>query len=274
MKKIILVLAVLGSSASVIAQPDSMAKMASMNGKCEENSQFTRMTAAEYAQKTRKYNPYQCNAALMTEFTNGRVVVNFNKKGVDTSLVGFSGYFSGKDKETRLLEVDAMYFGSPEFARQKLPASGRCEVEYKAGKVSSLACLSGTKLKDGNIIISSAIFTPSSYSIENIPLAGSESASPSPSSRPATPMPSKEPWYGVASGGGKCLPTDMSPAERIEWLRERGVRYDALDSFGTLPNGRVSKVTTIPRGGNYPNWVYYGNKAICEEKETAIEKYR
>ena len=182
MKKIILVLAVFGSSASVIAQPDSMAKMASMNGKCEENSQFTRMTAAEYAQKTRKYNPYQCNAALMTEFTNGRVVVNFNKKGVDTSLVGFSGYFSGKDKETRLLEVDAMYFGSPEFARQKLPASGRCEVEYKAGKVSSLACLSGTKLKDGNIIISSAIFTPSSYSIDNIPLAGSESASPPPSS--------------------------------------------------------------------------------------------
>lgn len=254
---------------SVSAQP---ASMASMSGQCQPNSQLSRMTEAEVAQKTQKHNLYKCNLALISEFSNGRVVVNFSQKGVDgTVVLGFSGTYSSKDTiSSRLLDVDTMYFFGKDFDNERKPAKGRCEIDYKNGKVISLACLSGTKLQGGDLIVSSAIFKPSSYSIEKISNPNTSAAAPI----PPIASPAREPWYGVSADGGRCVPTDMSPAERIEWLRERGIRYDAIDYAGPMINNRVPKVTIIPRGGNYPNWVYYGNKAFCEEKETTIDKYR
>jgi hypothetical protein len=251
------------------AQPVTMA---TMDGVCQPNSQFSRMTEADVAKKTQKHNIYKCNIALISEFANGRVVVNFSQKGADGGVVlGFSGtYANTGDPSSKLLEVDGMYFVGKGFDNEKRPAKGRCEIDYNRDKVASLACLSGTKLQGGDVIISSAIFKPSSYSVENIAAQNGSSSAPS---KPVQ-APAREPWYGVSAGGGKCVPTDMSPAERIEWLRERGVRYDAIDYAGPMVNGRVPKVTIIPRTGNYPNWVYYGSKSFCEEKETAIEKYR
>lgn len=93
-----------------------------------------------------------------------------------------------------------------------------------------------------------------------------------------TPVPrpteSNEPWYNVSTDGRRCVPADMSPAQRIEWLRDQGVKYDAIDHAGLKVNGRVRSVTILPKTGNYPNWVYYGSRAVCEETEVNIEKYR
>ena len=266
MQKTVIASAFIILSCGVSAQPITMA---SMDGKCQTNSQFSRMTEAEFEKKTPKHSLYKCNTALISEFANGRVVVNFSQKGNDSSVaLGFSGTYSdGGTNSSRLLEVDAMYFIGKDFDKDRKPAKGRCEIDYSRGKVTSLACLSGTKLQGGDVVVSSAVFKPTSYSIENLNSPNSSAPEPRPS-------PTREPWYGVSASGGKCVPTDMSPAERIEWLRQRGVRYDAIDYAGPMINGRVPKVTIIPRSGNYPNWVYYGTKSFCEEKETTIEKYR
>lgn len=230
------------------------------------------MTEAELKKKSAKYNLYKCNVALISEFPNGRVVVNFSQKGIDSAVaVGFSGTYSNTNTASnRLLNVDAMYFIGKGFDKERKSAKGRCEIDYNKGRVISLACLSGTKLQGGDVIISSAIFEPSSYSIERIP----DSNSPADAQNAPAASSIREPWYGVSASGGRCVPTDMSPAERIEWLRERGIKYDAIDYAGPMINGRVPKVTIIPHRGNYPNWIYYGSKEFCEEKETAIEKYR
>lgn len=257
----------IGAAAS--AQQKSME---TMDGQCQPNSQFTRTTAAELKQKTQKTNIFKCNSALIVEYKNGRVVVIFSPKEVGNNglAVGFSGSYARGNTNTsnRYLEVDGMYFYGKEFDQDRKESNGYCEIEQTRGRVTSVACLSGTKLKGDSIIVSSAIFKPTSYTPENSDKPAAAQSSPSPS------KPQREPWYGVSADGGRCVPTDMSPAERIEWLRERGVRYDAIDAEGPRTNGRVPKVTIIPRTGNYPNWVYYGSLAYCQEKETSIEKYR
>lgn len=244
--------------------------METMDGQCQPNSQFTRTTATELKQKTVKSNIFTCKSALIMEYTNGRIVVVFSPKdaGKDGIAAGFSGSYARGNINTtsRYLEVDGMYFYGKEFDQDRKESNGHCEIEQIRGKVTSVACLAVTRMKGENVIVSSAIFKPTSYTLEN-----TEKPAAAPS---APPKPQGEPWYGVSADGGRCVPTDMSPAERIEWLRERGIRYDAIDYAGPLINGRVPKVTIIPKTGNYPNWVYYGSRAFCQEKETNIDKYR
>lgn len=251
-------------SVGALAQPTSIA---GMNGKCKDNSQLTQLTAEQLASKTKAYQIFQCNAALIQEMTNGRVVVHFSQKGVANSpTIGFAGYYAGPPGRTNTyIEVDAMYLTGPKFDAERQEAKGKCEIEYNSrNAVTDLSCLSGIRRQGGGIIVSSAFFKPTDYNIDFL-------KKPAPA---ATPQPSREPWYGVSASGGKCVPTDMSPAERIEWLRERGVKYDAIDYAGPSVNGRVPKVTIIPKTGNYPNWVYYGSLSFCQEKEVSIEKYR
>lgn len=244
--------------------------MESMDGRCESNSQFTRTTQAQMKAKTVKAAGFACSSSLIMEYKNGRVVVVFSpkRKGGDGFAMAFAGsYAPSKTSPTkRNLQVDGMYFYGQEFDRERKASEGFCEIDQSNGKVTAVSCLSWTQMKGEAIIVSSAIFTPTSYSRDN---AGKASEAP------ATPSkPQGQPWYGVSGDGGRCVPTDMSPAERIEWLRAQGIRYDAIDFAGPLINGRVPKVTIIPKTGNYPNWVYYSSKEFCQEKETNIDKYR
>ena len=243
--------------------------METMDGQCQSNSQFTRTTEAEMKAKTAKHGVFKCKSAMIVEYQNGRVVVLFSPKDSSGSglALGFAGTYaqgrSGPSK--RDLQVDGMYFYGKEFDQERKSSKGFCEIEQRGGRVISVSCLSGTQMKGETVIIASAVFSPTSYALD----ASGNSAGPS-----APPRAKVEPWYGVSADGSQCVPTDMSPAERIEWLRDRGVRSDAIDSAGPLINGRVPKVTIIPKSGNYPNWVYYGSREFCQEKETKIDKYR
>lgn len=262
-----LTIATIFVSSSSLAQQKTMEVM---NGECKANSQFTKTTEAELEQKKSRHSIYKCNSALIIEYHNGRVVVLFSPGESSGGLaVGYSGtYVKEQTNSTqRNLNVDSIYFYGKDYDQSRKQSDGFCQIDQKQGKVSFVACLSATRMKSPLVIVSSAIFEPSSYKIEQ----EEKSVIPAPT---APSKPQREPWYGVSADGGRCVSTDMSPAERIEWLRERGVRYDAIDYAGPQINGRVPKVTIIPKTGNYPNWVYYGSRAFCEEKETRIEKYR
>jgi hypothetical protein len=163
--KAILTCSLTGFSLGISAQPTSIA---AMGGQCQENSQLTRVTAEQVVSKEYKYQLYRCNSALITELVNGRVLIHFSQSdSSDGVVVGYAGYYVGTvDPKNRYVEVDGMYFTGQNFDEQRQNAIGHCEIVYKGGKVTSLGCLSGTKLETGDRIVSSAIFRPSHYSIK------------------------------------------------------------------------------------------------------------
>lgn len=260
---------------SIIVDARAMSlQLGHMDGGCKPNSQLTYLSKAQLEANVKTPQRYSCNKALITEFENGRVVINvsdtLNKKAW---AVGYSGqYVENAGVKKSYLEVDGMYFIEPGTKSEnvKFPAKGHCEIEYSKGKVTNLACLSATEQDNGALVIASAVFEVSSYRKETI--AGP--TSPRASSPQSAPQHTTNAWYGVADSGAKCSPTDMSPAERIDWLRARGIKYDAIDYSGPMVGGRVPKVTIIPRNGSYPSWVYYATKEFCEEKEVSTSKYR
>ena len=256
----------IGSAAS--AQQKSME---TMDGECQPNSQFTRTTEAELKQRASKQKLFSCSGALVVEYNNGRVVVVFTPKDKNGLSVAYAGTYGGASASARnYLETDGIYLYGQEFDQSRKESNGHCEIERSRGKVNSIACLAVTPLKAGAVIVSSAVFKPTSYSIEN----GDKPAPAQPKPAPSPSQPQREPWYGVSADGNRCVPTDMSPAERIEWLRKQGIRYDAIDRDGMTVNGRPPKVTIIPKGSNYRSWVYYASQSTCEEAETRIDKYR
>lgn len=249
------------ASALASSQPLSVT---AMQGECKNNSQLSKFTADEWKNKTGKPRRYSCNSAVISELPNGKVTVHFSQKGsVGSVVVGYAGVYADRFKNR--IAIDGLYFNGPGFDNSRMDAKGRCEIEVGAGKISNLSCIAGTGTNDGGTIVSSAIFQVSDIRVEGDP-------SLSQSQQPSKPV--REPWFGPAQSGNRCVPTDMSPADRIEWLRRQGIRYDAIDYAGPEVNGRVPKVTIIPKGVNLPNWVYYATKAFCEEKETSIDKYR
>lgn len=251
-------------------------EMATMKGKCRSNSQFSVLSKEQMTAKNPPSDPFTCNLAVLTEFDNGRVVINVTDTRDSKSwTMGYSGYYSNKGKKD-YLEVDGMYFIDPKSKDkvERKDSKGYCEIQYVKNEIKVLACLSATSLSVNTTAVSSSIFDAANYSKERVSGENNET------SREYKPN-SKEifangykPWYGVAADGTMCVPTDISPAEKIEWLRKQGIKYDAIDYSAPLINGRVPKVTIIPKDGRYQSSAYYATKEFCEEKEVSINKYR
>jgi hypothetical protein len=266
------------SAVTVEAHADGM-NLISMDGRCRPNSQLSPTTRKDVEAKTTKTRRYNCNKAVISEFDNGRVVINVtNTTDPQATLVGYSGVYANKggDKDG-YMEVDGMYFVDPKSdgsGAKKDNASGYCELHYKKRQLSNVSCISVTTYGHEDVILASAVFDVTRVSQERIsgPRPGAAATAPA----PAQPAPStaRPPWYGVSSDGSRCEALAMSPADKIEWLRERGLKYDTHDYSGPSVNGRPPKVTIIPRDGRYASSVYYATKEFCEEKEVNISKYR
>lgn len=263
----------IGSAAS--AQQKSME---TMDGQCLPNSHMTVGSQPEIKNKTVKPNRYQCSGALIVEYNNGRVVVIFSQKNQrDNGLaLGFAGTYSkvSPNPANRVLNVDGTYFYGKDFDQNRQKAEGHCEIAQSGGKVIFVDCFAGTPLEGNSMVASGIKFKATSYSLDSSDKLAPAPTQTQPKPAPSPSQPQREPWYGVSADGNRCVPTDMSPAERIEWLRKQGIRYDAIDRDGMTVNGRPPKVTIIPKGSNYRSWVYYASQATCEEAETRIDKYR
>ncbi len=70
-------------------------------------------------------------------------------------------------------------------------------------------------------------------------------------------------WYGVSQGRDRCIETPMSPADRIEVIREAGIapRIQETNADGRLSVVEISAV----EGGYETTWRFFKNKANCEQ---------
>lgn len=86
----------------------------------------------------------------------------------------------------------------------------------------------------------------------------------------------KKIWYGVSQGRDRCIESPMSPAGRIELIKEAGVvpRVRETNANGKLAIVEVSAVD----GGYESTWRFFKNKADCEQTLATVsptpDRYR
>lgn len=83
-------------------------------------------------------------------------------------------------------------------------------------------------------------------------------------------------WYGVAQGRDRCIESPMSPAHRIDLIKETGIVPRIRD---TTSNGKLTAVeVSAVDGGNVTSWRFFKNKTDCEHSlpfsAPTPEKYR
>lgn len=107
--------------------------------------------------------------------------------------------------------------------------------------------------------------------------AGQATGVPAPSSlQKAMAVKAENTWYGVSQGRDKCIESPLSPAQRIDLIKEAGIKPSIRD---TTSNGKLAavEVSALDRGYE-TTWRFFKNKNDCESSlvsSTPIpDKYR
>lgn len=231
-----------------------------INGQCEAHSQFSILTIDEMTNQTGKRAPYKCNFANFTEMTNGVVHVNFMQRGDPDHISStYSGYYS--DTTLGVMEITRSSFtnGKTKQTMNHEATKGRCEIQRSEGKISRISCLAFNRFDENRFLATSAHLNATQ--VTYVPLV-----------HDGTPV--RPPWFTSNDSTRQCAPSDMSPAERIEWLGTKSIKYRISEDLGNKINGRVQRVTITPESEEHKPWTYFANKATCESSAQPLSQYR